>query len=301
MEQKKRLSKTDYVIVYAIIFSLIAFVGGFFLGASTMKQNLTMELKAYQEQKLKEEELKKIQLQYPPTDFVSFYHSVYLPFDKFRTAYYTYFNHITQSSGNTGNLSIDIDLKSRAEETLATLKNTENFQASPDLQKAKNDYLKSLEAYIDSIAGRFDNQGKQEGIPLLEGESPGERYGLTGQLHFYRAIIQWEARQNGEKVDIDRLHQIDDLTEWNTLSFHQKNYVIASILESLPLAVPYNPEDITVHLDAAIKSGNGDMLGNLKKAVQLLQATDAVEKGDFLKQQNLYEHVTSPHLPLFSN
>ncbi len=308
MEQEKRLTKTDFIIVYFIIFSLVAFVGGFFLGASTIKKNMLEEMSALKEQEEKAKAMENVSEPYPPTDFVSFYHGVYLPYDKLRSDHYTYLrNLLRQQSGADHNI-IDLDMKSRAEETLSAIRRSGQFVHSPLLQDARSLYIKSVEAYIDGIATLFHDQENVKNelaknhLFDLENDSPSQRYWLQAQSRFYQAIAHWEALQKQVELPVEKLDQINDIAEWSKLTFQQKNFVIAKKMETMMLAAPYNPEDITIHLDSAIQTGNGSLLNSLEEGIRMMHVTNAVKKGDFLQEKHIfYSEIESPLLPLFNN
>lgn len=307
MEEQKRLNKSDYIMVYFIIFVLISFIGGFFLGASTMKTRMAKEYALLQEQAGSKDKKTENNVQYPHTDFVSFYHSIYMPYEKFRTDLYSYLQN-TQNKGNeNSSMSSAIEVKKKAEEILHLLKKTDMFSASPSLSEARNMYIKSLQAYIDGFSsGMFQlkKDNANNSLGTFDQVSAAQRYWLSGQTLFYQGIMEWETLHSNKKPTpdkLDKLKEITSLSEWYRLSLHQKNYIIAHVLSSIPLVVPYNPEDITVHLDAAARSGGGESFNNLQKAVQILNAAKAVKKGDFLLEKNeLYENASYPLLPLFS-
>ncbi len=293
--------KRDYLFVYMMILALILFVSGFYLGGVIVKGKYTEQIRLLSIETQDDEG--KPAAKYLQTDFVSFYYGVLEPFNTFRTEHFTYIDHI-----NSKDPKYDYRVKSKellelSKATLSKIAETNISKSAPLLIQSKEAYIESLQHYQKGISGLLNKESMPQEIIKFNTSW------LLAQKQFYQSVTEWE-KINGSKNKV-KLQPFEEqninnlsLNHWKLLSLHQKNYAVSIMMEQQPLLLPYQPEDISIHIDALVNYETVNSLGIdlMSKAIDLIVAANAVNNGDFLKEKNkYYSDIATPLIPLYLN
>lgn len=303
----KRLNRSDYFIAYMIIISLACFIGGFFLGAGVMKSRSQAEIEAITKEytnKLNLEQLEKEKKLYKEDDFVSFYYNVLAPLEKFKETHFAYQSNLATASTREMK-SLFATAIDEADETLKAIEQVNVPDSSPLLKQAKQEYIQSLQAYMDGmnqmVDGDTTEMTPQELAQQLE---TFKRKWLRAQADVYKAIAFWEEMYVTNKPLVRKISQNSiSIEQWRSYPFHLRNYITSENLYRNNVLVSYQPEDITSRIDGVIAANQAKALGwrDIPFAFRVLQATDAVRPGDFKSLKNkLYPGFKSPELRFFT-
>jgi hypothetical protein len=285
-----RMNRTDYIVVYFLIILMAASVGSFFFGL-TMGQNQTA---AKYEALAEETKPKKINSQaYTEQELASFYHTVYQPYDHFLQ---TLWADLDSSEGPPS-------LKSWEKQAEETLKQISAFSVSDKsslLVNAQIGYIRSLKFFLEAMDHESTNF---KALSQNQFYLDSRKIGLKAQQHFYEAIMVWEQRFVTKKNPPASIEKSPFLLDnWNQLTLHQKNNVIAKELYSMHLDGHYKPQDVTVNLDALIRSGETKALpiNDVPRAIKLLIAAQSIRNGDFVKhKEQWYSNESFPMIPFY--
>lgn len=289
--------KRDFLFVYMLILALILFVSGFYLGGSMIKTKYDNQIKILTTESRsvdKENEVKYLQ-----TDFVSFYYGILEPFNRLKVEHFSYIERIN-------NKDRGFDFESKSKELLelcidiqTKMTSTKINASAPLLIKAKEEYIASLEYYQKGITALLNKESIPERMMKFN-----ESW-LHAQKEFYKSVNDWEKMYQGQNDDIvtedTRIYDLS-LSDWKTLSLHQKNYAMSVLLEQEHYMLPYQPEDITIHIDsiANFKGTNEFGIDRIGKAIDLFIAINAISIGDFHKEkENNYSNIATPLIPLY--
>lgn len=303
----KRLNRADYFIAYMIIISLACFIGGFFLGAGVMKSRSQAEIEAITKEytnKLNQDNLEKEKKLYKEEDFVSFYYNVLAPVEKFKAAHFTYQSSLENASGKEIK-SLSSDAIDEADETLKAIEQVNVPDSSPLLKQAKQEYIQSLQAYMDGMNQMIDGD-TTEMTPqaLTQHLETFKRKWLRAQADFYKAVAFWEEMYVTNKPLVRKISQTNiSIEQWRSYPFHLRNYITSENLYRNNVMVPYQPEDITSRIDGVISANQAKALGwrDIPFAFRVLHATDAVRPGDFKSlKSKLYPGFKSPEIRFFT-
>ncbi|MCF6093497.1 hypothetical protein L1765_05785 [Microaerobacter geothermalis] len=308
-----RLSKRDFLIVYSIIilifFSLTSFLLGAYISKKQMEKqimSLSMEL-----ERVKEEQTTPIkdEPQYLQTDFVNYYYNVLLPYEKFKEQQIQYINKLSILSDRVDQLALSSDMKEMTASVLTEVKGALISKSSPLLQQSQKEIVNALQSYLDGLSSIFRmDLSTSKPLSLLIPEMPqmtlGKTMGLKGQLLFYQAMVKWEEIYVTKKKSSPLINK-DNLTlsEWNTLTVNEKNYMTAKMLLQKQILSTYRAEDITVRIDAYVQSGIEEEPDKktIYSILLLLQATDSLKKGDFREKVGVwYSKKDLVLIPLFN-
>lgn len=131
-----------------------------------------------------------------------------------------------------------------------------------------------------------------------------KRFALSAQNDYYTAIVKWNTLVVPDLKN-DALIQKETITpaEWNSLKLNQKNAFVTRMMLAQSLFGNYEPQDMTVKIDALLHSGEESMLKfkQVSEVVHVLTATGAIGSGDYLAVQSvLYADETVPMIPSLS-
>ncbi|GBF11582.1 hypothetical protein [Tepidibacillus sp. HK-1] len=264
-----RLSKKDFFVIYYILFILILFLTGFFLGAKVMEKQLKANVPTNIDQNT-----------YTEAEIISFNKLIFLPTQLWLKEVY---EKINQSP-------IDLNMVNSMQKSVEEMKtNMTKYQfSSPYLQKS----IELIQQSLEQMKQYLENPNRHE---LL---NQAIQYYLQSQTQFYRHIWVWE-QENRNPISQYIDESLVNWNEWNKASIHQKNYIIAMILAKDTIITFYKPEDITVHIDAYAKA-NRDTTMNLEELIQFLISTNAIHEKDFLLYKDWYQGAPLPKIPNFN-
>jgi len=293
-----KLKRQDYLFVYMLILALILFVSGFFLGGSVIKAKYEDRLQKLSSDLAKNK--KADEVKYTQTDFVSFYYGVLEPFNHLKKEHFSFLDRVKHSD-----LTFNYDEKSKELLNISTgalkkISETKIADSAPLLVEAKQDLIAALEYYQNSIEALLNKEPQPMEVQLFNGKW------LEAQKKFYKAVYEWE-RMEGENPTGATVAEGSDfynlsISSWNQLSLHSKNYALSILMEENKLILPVQPEDITIHLDALVRSGSVEQLGvtSVGKAIDFLIASNSIKNGDYLRDSELfYPNVKTPLIPLY--
>ena len=300
-----RLTKYDFFIVFMIILSFACLIGGFFIGANYARSKAEAEFNQYIAEVSKYEKESSL-LNYAHTDFVSYYHQVYLPFKEFR---HLYLSQIEAGihSGEYSNLAANASsLRKETEKIKKEIEQAQIPHTSPLLQSSQKELVRSLISFeqgLDKLSQLARDNVGQVAAFLHDSEefAAGKRHWLKGQTQFYEALLFWESFFVTEEKPqlIDNPSQYT-LNQWVHLGFHQKNELIAKLLEELETVTLYNPEDVTVYIDS-LAQHHHDGNQRVAEALKFLHASNSIREGNFIEKIKDYTSVELPMILLFSN
>ncbi|OEF97257.1 hypothetical protein BHF71_03735 [Vulcanibacillus modesticaldus] len=267
-----KLTLKDYIIVYFIIFLLASFIAGFFIGAKVM------------ENKIKNSDALNVTTNekpiYTKNEITKFYYQIFAPIRAYNQDIYQLINkeepineEIKTSMISVGNsLLSDIEIYT--------------FE-SPQLKEA----VDQLKDNINLVIKVLSNGKKQEINQAIA------QY-LSSQREFYRSIWIWEQilhDGNDQVVEDTKI----DWNVWSKANLHKKNFIIAKIIAEQAINTFYRPEDITVHIDAILRTNGNKNTTDLIDVVDLLISSESVHDKDFLKYSNWYSDEILPEIPNF--
>lgn len=300
----KRLTKTDYIITFMLLFALIAILAAFFYGVKVGRDKTTDKYERILVQyEMRNEGLTAYHQQY----LVSFYHTIYLPFADFQKKWFAHMETIDIESGATKPENLLQELERLALEKFRETETMSMPASSPLLQESHDNYLKSLKLFVEAL-DRF-KPGSRTGADLIAaiGEDAyfqeAINFGLTAQQLYFEAILAWQASLDGDASGPQPVPAADlSLTDWARLDLNMKNAFIASIMKDNGYFQPYLPQDLTIRIDEMILAGQADAMGldNIGPIADMLVATDAVRPGDFTKKRDkFYKGEVLPQLPFY--
>lgn len=294
--------KIDYLFVYMLILALVLFVSGFYLGGVTVK-------KSYSKQALGKASALNVDneqiIKYLQSDFVSFYYGILEPFNAFKEEHFSFLARINLNDKKYDYRAKSKELLDLSKTTLNKIAATNLSSSAPLLVNAKESYIASLQHYQKGIGALLNKESTPNAINKFN-----ETW-LLAQKQFYESVYEWE-KLNQDQYEVAnqlaniRSDQIYNLSfhEWKSLTLHQKNFLISNLLALHPYNVPYQPEDITIHIDALAYYDGLDSLSieSIGKAIDLLIASNSISNGDFHKEKDTYySSINTPLIPLFLN
>lgn len=300
----KKLTTTDYLIAFLVIFMIFCIIVAFFYGVNVGKSKAAEEyepkLRALSEQNVPEE-----LSSYHQQHLVSFYYNVYYPFRTFQTSWVTTINDI--SSGQyTNGLEAIKKLSKMASEVYTSVEVMSVPNQSPLLKQAQTNYLKALRLFqeADKRAEALNSNGR-ELIQALMSDAyiiDAIQYAAEAQAEYYESIVRWHDTVVVELEGIDHLADTElPLSTWFSLPFNVQNSIIANAMASNGLMANYTPQDMTAVLASMIESGTAGRhgLSKIEDAVKLLHDTNAVRSGDYFAYKDLFIDEVKPQLPFY--
>lgn len=299
----KRLTKTDYMLTFLLLFVVIASLAAFFYGVKIGRDKTAEK---YERILAERGELDPGLGAYHQQYLVSFYHTVFLPYEEFRKKWFAHLDTIDIDSGSVRPESLLQELERLAEEKFRETEPMTMPDSSPLLQEAHEHYLKSLKLFAEAL-DRFRPGSRTGGALVAAIESDAyfreaQNFGLAAQALYYEAIVAWHASLDpaGGRGPV----RDDDLalTDWAKLDLNRKNAFIARIMEQNGHFAPYLPQDLTIRIDELILAGHAETLDlpTIAPIADMLAATDAVRAGDYeRKKDKFYKGETLPQLPFY--
>lgn len=268
-----KLSVKEYLIINFIILLLVAFIGGFFFGAKIMEKQLNNSVKLNMSIK---------DTNFTEKEMIDFYYQVFTPV----RGWYQEVQEFIHEKENPDPKKLS-DLREEGIHLKETLM-TDVFNSEYLM-----DALVKLQEHIDLTIQSLDagEETKQELIDQAH-----LKY-MQSQKQLYRNIWVWEQFiQNKRPIKDESLLDWD---QWKKANLHQKNYIIAAILEKKSILTYQKPEDITVHIDAYLQT-NKEPSMDLDELLSVLISSASVHDQDFLKYSNWYPEVILPKIPNFT-
>ncbi|HZG85208.1 hypothetical protein [Paenibacillus sp.] len=300
----KKLSKFDILLVLGFIFTLIVGVGAFFFGLQTGKEQIDAKYKAVLAELTDERNSENIS--YHQQQLVSFYHTVLLPFREFQDTWFRHMETIETGGSTTDADALLKELGRLAREKTNEIKPMTIPEASPLLQDAQKNYLKSLTLFAeaaDRLQSGPDGKALAETVRQDGYVAEASGYALEAQAQYYEAIWKWH-EANDPGIAGTELVGKPNLTfdEWRTLPLNGKNVFLANALQSLGTFVPFYPQDMAARIDDLDAAGRiGELQWtDLRSAMSTMLRTGAIRSGDYIhSKEKLYRDETLPQLPFF--
>lgn len=303
---KNRLTKSDFFAVYAILISLSIFMIGFFLGAKVGQNKAEENFEQYVQQ-FDPQDSKSGQLQYSHTDFVTYYYNAYLPFKAFRKEYLNQYHQLArEDSLQTVQKNLK-ELQKLASDVQEEIQNANFPESSPLLHSSIEEYIFALQAIKEGLSTLSTLDGSVElvitGWTESKPFSTGHQHWLTAQTRFYEALVAWNhlyvEQTTPQFIDHPQSYT---LRQWEDLGFHQKNELVAKILEANGILSYFNPEDVQVYLDTyASQQTSSVPIQTVQDAIEFLVASNSIRQEEFIEHYSDYAPVDSPPIPLFVN
>lgn len=299
----KRLSRYDYLFALTFIFMLVLALGTFFFGLRMGQERATAK---YEELLFKKTEVQNGYSAYHQQYLVSYYHTIYQPYREFHMKWFEKMNELeTNRSSDASAILKDLGLL--AKEKYSELSNKSMPDSSPLLQEGLQNYLKSLKLFSEALG---NIQGKANSTPSYDLVAEmnkdaylveAKKFSLSAQKDYYDSIIKWNLADNPQLKQVDVSKPLS-LRDWTPLSLSMKNEYISNALLNGKLFKLYTPQDLSSRIDEMVSSGQSSKLNlaDVQQVIDLLNATDAVRSGDFIRNKNrLYPNETLPQLPFF--
>lgn len=302
----KRITKTDYLLMFLILFILIGALAAFFYGVKVGKDKTTEK---YEHMLAEKEEIAKELTAYHQQYLVSFYHTIYLPYRDFQKKWFSRMEALELQSGSVDPRDVMKELGKYADEKFEEIESMSMPASSPLLQESHDNYLKSLKLFGEAT-DRFSTKiGVLQGSELTNAISKdaffaeAQGFGLVAQNKYYSSIVGWNETVQAD-LPATQLTAKDNLSfkEWGQLNLNLKNQYVTRIMELSDYYKPYYPHDLTIRIDEMILDGHAERLKltSIKPIIEMLVDTDAVRSGDYLRRnQKFYKGETLPQLPFF--
>jgi len=301
----KRMTKTDYLLMFLILFVIVASLGSFFYGVKIGRDKTAAR---YERLLAERPRLDPESVAYHQQHLVSFYHTVFLPYSEFRGKWFEHLEAIDLGAGSVRPDSLLAELKRLAGEKFRETEPMAMPDTSPLLVESHDNYLKSLKLFEEALS-RFRPGGRTGGALVADIESDAyiteaKNFGLQAQTRFFEAIVAWQASVDpgaaGEPVREDDL----TLTDWAKLDLPRKSAFAAKFMEKNGYFKPYLPLDLAIRIDEMILAGSADTmhLSTVAPIADMLVKADAVRPGDFIrKRDKFYRGETLPQLPFYTH
>ncbi|MHA0855489.1 hypothetical protein [Paenibacillus sp. CMAA1364] len=301
---KKRSSHVElyFSLTFILVLILIsaAFLSGVKLGASKIESQ-------YEQQKLAPSS-PEFTDSYQQQDLVTFYHTVFLPYREFKSAWVLNTDKISLTEDKATINKILKQLRTLADEKYSAITKTTMYSSSPLLQEAQTDFLKSVRLLGNAVDSASLSPSIHNGEMLVTQLKKdvlyknGVNFGLLGQKKYYNSMIKWSI-----KVDPTLAREYDftvnpSFVLWESYPLLVKNAAVSSILLNKSMYVAYDPQDMTARIDHMIQSGTADSmkLTSIQAIIHLLNNTDAVKEYDFKKWKlKYYSKELLPQLSFF--
>lgn len=300
----KRL-RTDIGFTLMFLLMLIVGIGAFFYGVKIGTERTLASMPSAQG--APEAESPATLTAYQQQDLVSFYHTVFLPYREFQNQW---FSNVDKWAVNpSADLAASLkELSKEAGAKYEAIQSTYVSPASPLLQSAQTNYLRSLKLFSESFSAMAKNAGTMTPDELMEALETdaffkdGRNYALTAQNNYFSAMLKWAATVS---LNMPGDYQSpDDLAfaEWEKLPLIIKNKFVSDYLSEKGLFASYLPHDLAARIDEFIRSGQAEKMNQntVISVADLLTGTNAVRNGDYLRAKaKLYPNETLPLLPFF--
>ncbi len=303
----KRLSKSDYLLTFLILFLIIAALSSFFYGVKIGKDKTSAHYELLIAEK---QEISTELIAYHQQYLVSFYHTIYLPYRDFQKKWFDRMDAV-ELQGN----SIDVEdvmkeLSKLADEKFRAIEDMSMPVTSPMLQQAHSNYLKSLKLFAEATTRFRPQVGSKSSQAILEAIRKdayfieAQRFGLVAQSEFYSSITRWNETLAPNLYGIE-LAVKSDLTfnEWSEMNLNLKNEFVSRILMEDSFYESFYPQDLTIRLDEMIVDGfaSRNSISTLRPLINMIVDTNAVRDGDFLRRkEKFYKSEPLPQLPFFN-
>lgn len=298
----KRLTRSDYLITLTVILLIFCCIGAFFVGLKVGKDNTEQKYKVAAAKEELPAELTAYHQQY----LVSFYHTIFQPFRDFQKSWFTHMDSLELRSNTTDTASVFKELDKLAKQYYNEILHKGMPDTSPLLQRAHEDYLKSLKLFSEAI--KEAKYKKLQGLELMtEIEhdvffQEAKQFALSAQSHYYDAIVKWHQSIDPSIQSIQTDGELISFDTWVELSLNEKNNIISSLIEAGKFFEPYDVQDVTLRVDELIIDGLAEkmQLTNVNEVMITLINTRAIRSGDFINSKDrYYQDELLPQLPFF--
>lgn len=290
--------KRDYLFVYMMILALVLFVSGFYLGGIIVKGKYTDQIRMLSVED--HDGNARPVARYLQTDFVSFYYGVLEPFNNFKIEHFAYIDRINNKDQKFDYKAKSKELLELSKTVLSKMEETSISNSAPLLIQSKQAYMESLAHYQKGIGALLNKESMPQEIVNFN------MSWMLAQKQFYESVSEWEKiyGTNLNELQEPSIQSVKHLSldDWETLSLHQKNFVISVLMEQESYLLPYQPEDISIHIDALVNYEGVSSLGinQIGKAIDLFIAANAINIGDYHKEKDkYYADTATPLIPLY--
>lgn len=303
---EKRLPRSAYIFTLLFLFMLICAIGAFFSGmqvgthrTETKYKNLIVKDQA------KSHELAAYHQQY----LVSFYHTIYSPYVNFQKKWFESSNELVNHGTTVDASALLKELHKLANTSYDSIQEGNMPSSSPLLVNAQTNYLKSLKLFAtatDRFEGRANKMKPGDLLAAINQDAyykEARNFALKAQLSYYSAIQKWQESTNRQLKPHNALAKKNlTIAEWKKLTLLEKNEWISSCMLTDQIFAPYQPQDLTLHIDDFIYSGQVRQRGlkTVCDIVDILNDTGAVRENDYLEgKDKRYLAESVPQLPIF--
>jgi hypothetical protein len=299
----KRLSRYDYLFAATFIFMLVLALGTFFFGLRMGQDRATAK---YENLLFKKTEADNGYSAYHQQYLVSYYHTIYQPYREFHKKWFEKMNELEMNRSSDASAILK-DLSLLAKEKYTELSNKSMPDSSPLLQEGLQNYLKSLKLFNEALTSLQASANSKPSYDLaveMNNDAyltEAKKFALTAQKNYYDSILKWNLADDPQLKQVDVSKPLS-LKDWSPISLSMKNDYITSALLTAKLFKLYTPQDFSSRIDEMVSSGQAKNLNlnDVQQVIDLLNATDAVRSGDFIRNKSrLYPNEALPQLPFF--
>lgn len=298
--------KLSSEIGYALVFILIVIVGvsSFLFGIKIGKE----ETEATYEQIITEMTATPDPGGiYTQQDISSFYNSVYVPYLEIQKEWLAARNALALGKLSEAKRLFD-ELSTHTNENYAVAKQVSMSESAPLLQDAQIGLLKGMKLIGETShrATLWFAEGTSKTITYTINQ---DQYYLeavkqitNAKYNYHFAILKWASKEDSHINGKDTKAATISIAQWSPLPVVIKNKIMSQQMRDRKLIANYEAQDLTAAADRIIASGISKKMGakTVNEVIDLLLSTEAVRKGDFLKEaEELYKNQTLPKIPLF--
>lgn len=280
---------------------LIVAVAAFFIGLNIGSKKIEAKY-AY----LQAAEESVIDYEYQQQDLVSFYLTVYAPYREFQITWNEALKKMSNNEiSNVASLYKEIEGQaSKKADDAASF----NLQHAGILGQAQQSYIRSLNQFEKVAVALQRKNAASTYDDIMIALKNSEAYiaavsqALTGQEHFYNAMLQWGISIDPNIPSDYKNNVSQKLDDWSSHPLLVKNEIIASYLLDKKMFVDYLPHDLVSSIDQFIVSGQAETMNitTVEEIISLLTNTAAVRAGDYTLHRNkLYADEFLPQIPFF--
>jgi hypothetical protein len=301
----KRLTGSDYLFTLIFIFMIILAVCAFFFG---IKIGHDKAASNYDHLIMKQQQLPHELIAYHQQYLVSFYHTIYTPYQEFQKKWFDHI-HAIEYSSSVDPSSILRELGRLSGEKYESTLTKTMPDSSPLLKSSHENYLKSLKLFNEA-AKRIQSRAALLSRVALVAEiqydaffQEAKNFALQAQSQYYSAIVQWHINLESNVISAEGLSKFElPLDEWNGLPLNVKNEYVALYLLDHKQFLAFKPQDLSSRIDEMIRSEQTKRLNlaHVTQVIDMLLVTGAVRNGDFnYGKSRWYAEEFLPQLPFF--
>ncbi|MEF2964387.1 hypothetical protein V3851_00975 [Paenibacillus sp. M1] len=302
--KRKKSSRFEIWFSLGFLFTLVVAFGTFFLG---LNMGITRTEAKYLNFKASVLQM-ETDASYSQQDLVTFYYVAFEPYQQFKEEFLELNDWLKRSDNSLSAAKALKDAQASAKAQYELIASYSVSDASPLLEQAQSDILKSLKLFEEGIGRNLSFIGGETGPKLVSKLSQDEftvnaiDYGLKAQSKFYASIMKWNAKSDKSIPDSYSFRNDTTVAQWQAFTLSQKNKAVTDIMLNGKLYVSYLPQDMTAKIDQMINSGKASALklNSVASIVKILTETEAVQSKEFIKwRSTYYASELLPLLPFF--